>query len=171
MARIVFQNNQVEKRENNFELIPASTYLAHVIQSDVKPTSTGGEYIELVWEILSEGPFRNRRIWDRINIKNKSQVAERIGQQSLRELNEALGLERLEDTAQLHNKPVMIRTGIERDKEGKHEDKAVVKGYKPAQGTQTVQQPSAPAPAGSAPAPAAAPATPPANSAPWAKRA
>ena len=174
MAQFSFDSNTAPKRENNYELLPAGFYTAQVIESDIVPLASGqGQALKLTFEVLQDG-YRNRKVWARLNIRHSgSPEAERIANEQLRELCESIGVVRMSDTVELHNKPVQIRVKIREDKTGKYEPQNDVIGYKPVAGSAAA--PMAPAMPGSAPRPSAAPAA--ANAAaaggtpPWAKKA
>jgi hypothetical protein len=73
----------------------------------------------LTHEII-DGPFTNRRIWDRLNIRNPSADAQRIAQRNLADLCLAVGIGTLRDTDELHFKPFVGRVGIRTDKTGQY---------------------------------------------------
>lgn len=167
MAQFQFDTGSVEKRESNYELLPAGWYPAQVTESEIVPLKSGnGQALKLTFTVLSDA-YRGRKIWARLNVKHTNSQAETIAQQQLRELCESIGVARLSDTVELHNKPVQIKVKVRKDDTGQYEDQNEVSGFKAAGG-----QGIAPAvPPGR---PAGAPAAPAANAAstpPWAKRA
>ena len=170
MANFSFDTGAVEKRENNYELLPAGWYTAQISASEIRDMKSGnGQALKLTFDVLSEG-YRGRKIWVQLNIRHTNPKAQTIAQQQLRELCEAIGLARFNDTTELHNKPVGIKVKIRKSDNPQYEDQNDVAGYKPAAGAGNVPQagmaarPSAPAPANAPPAGGAP--TP-----PWAKRA
>lgn len=178
MAQFQFNINNVEKRENNYELLPAGWYTAQVTESELVPLNTGnGTSLKLTFTILQQG-YNGRKVWARLNVRHTNPDTERIANQQLRELCESVGVMALQDTVELHNKPVQIRVKIREDKEGKYEPQNDVAGFKPvgagapasAPGfpPQRAATPPAAAPSAAPSAPAAAPAG---NTPPWAKRA
>lgn len=180
-----FDVNSVEKNDRNYDPIPAGWYDAQVTDSSVEMTKNGdGRYIKLRMDVVSEN-YRGRVIWVRLNVQHPNQTAERIAQQQLRELCEAIGLQRMTDTSQLHNKPVSIKVKVRIDPNGVYDPSNEVSAFKaigtmapPASASRgfpsappRTAPPSAPTPAPQsqpAPAPQAdgAPAAP-----PWARRA
>ena len=165
MASFSFDTAAVAPRENNFELIPAGAYVAQVTESSIVDLKTGnGQALKLTFELLTEG-YRGRKIWVNLNIKHTNPTAEQISQQQLRELCEAVGLSRMVDTAELHNKPVEVKVKIRVSKDPQYSDQNEIVGYKAASG--------APAPSFNAPRVSAAPAAnaPAAGSPPWQKKA
>lgn len=164
MAQFQFDTGSVEKRESNYELLPAGWYTAQVTESEIVTLKTGnGQAIKLTFTILSDN-YRGRKVWSRLNVRHTNPKAETVAQQQLRELCESIGLARMNDTVELHNKPVDIKIKIRKDETGQYEDQNEVSGFKPAAGGQA---PAAARPA----ATTAAPAAPSAAVPPWAKRA
>lgn len=175
MAQFNFDTNSVEKRENNYELLPAGWYTAQVTESEIVNLNSGnGQAIKLTFEVLSDG-YRNRKVWARLNVRHTNPKAETIAQQQLRELCDSIGIVRMQDTVELHNKPVQIRVKIRKDDTGQYEDQNEIAGFKPAGGGQPQAgaiPPRAAAPANAPVAPtAAAPAAAGGSAPPWAKKA
>jgi hypothetical protein len=145
--------------EASRELIPAGTYNARIIESDVKPLKSGnGEGLSLTFEII-DGPHKSRRVWASLNVKHNNPTAQGIAQQQLSSICHATGVTKLTDTSQLHNRPLKIRVKIRKDEQ--YGDKNEIGGYEAAGGqavppiaTQTSPQMQATAaPAASKPSP------------------
>jgi hypothetical protein len=174
MAQFNFDTNSVEKRENNYELLPAGWYTAQVTESEIVRLNSGnGSALKLTIEVLQDG-YRGRKVWARLNVQHSNPKAEQIAQQQLRELCDSIGVVRMQDTVELHNKPFSVKLKIRKDDTGQYEDQNEVTGFKPAGGSPAhgqamaagMAQRSAP-PAAAAAAPAAAGGSTP----PWAKKA
>ena len=176
MAQFNFDTNSAPKRENNYELLPAGWYTAQVTESEIVQLKTGlGQALKLTFEVLQDG-YRNRKVWARLNVRHSgSPDAERIAQEHLRELCESVGVVRMQDTTELHNKPLQIKVKIRKDTTGQYEDQNEVTAYKAVgQGSAPVARPLAAGTAPSAPAanaPVAAPAAAGGSVPPWQKRA
>lgn len=140
--------------------VPDGTYVARIIESEIKLLKSGnGEGLSLVYEII-EGPYATRRIWQNLNVRHTSQNAQVMAQQQLAGICHAVGMPNgFNETHELHNKPLKIRVKIRKDDH--YGDKNEISG------TSSIGQPAIPAvPVGTQqPAANAAPA------APWAKRA
>ena len=170
MAQFSFDTSTVEKRENNYELLPAGDYVAQVVESSIEPLKSGnGQCLKLTVSVLQEG-FNGRKIFCRLNIQHSNPTAEQIAQQQLRELCEAVGLARMQDTVELHNKPFTARVKIRKSNDPQYTDQNEISGFRAASAT---ARPAAFAPPARAAAPAAnaAAASAGAASPPWAKRA
>jgi hypothetical protein len=175
MANFQFDTNTVAPRENNFEVLPAGTYQAQVTESELVQLKSGnGTALKLTLEILSEG-YRGRKVWARLNVRHTNTTAETIAQQQLRELCDAIGLVRMADTVELHNKPMQVRLKVRIDETGQYEPQNEVAGFKSLGGSPVHAQSIAAGAlkrASAVPPAAAAPATAPASAAPpWQKRA
>lgn len=177
MAQINFDTNNAPKRENNYELLPAGWYTAQVTESEIVPLKSGqGQALKLTFEVLQEG-YRNRKVWSRLNIQHRgSPEAERIANEQLRELCESVGIVRMTDTVELHNKPVQIKVKVRVSNDPQYEDQNEVNAFKPA-GSGVAQVGSMPqraaVPAANAPVAQAAPVAAAAaggSAPPWAKR-
>lgn len=114
-----FNPAEVPEDDRSFEPLPAGDYLMQIIESDIKPTKTGGEQLVLTLEVM-DGPFSNRRVWDRLNIKNQNADAQRIAQRSLADLCLAVGVTSLRQTEDLHFKPFTGRLAVKPDKTGQY---------------------------------------------------
>lgn len=157
MASINFDATSVQPNDS-FAPIPAGSYIAQITDSSIKPTKSGtGTILNLTWTIL-DGQFANRKVFDRINVQNANPEAEKIGQRQLSSICHATGVMKLQDSNQLHGKPVKITVKIRQSAEWG--DSNEVKSYEAASGVSPASFASAPQ---SAAAASAAP--------PWAKAA
>lgn len=114
-----------------YEPVPEGDYLVVIVDSEFKETAArDGEYLQLTEEIV-DGPHRGRRLFDRLNLKNKNETAVKIAQATLSAVCRAVGVMRPKDSAELHNKPMRIKVGVEErnDKKGSYTNR--IKGYEP----------------------------------------
>lgn len=155
MASISFDATQVAPQES-FSPIPAGSYIAQVIESEIKPTKSGtGQMLTLRWQVV-DGQYKGRLVFDRLNIVNQNPKAEEIGQRQLSAVCHAAGVLKLQDTSQLHNKPIKIKVKIRQDDQ--YGDTNEVSGYDAVNG-------------GAAPVSAAPTAPAAASVPPWQKKA
>ncbi len=139
-----------------FDVLPAGDYLAMIVDSEMKPTKAGtGEYLNMTLQIL-DGPYKNRLIFDRLNLVNANAKAVEIAQRQLSQICHAVNVLRVNDSAELHDKPLVATLKVR--KRPDYNDQNEVAGYKPANGaTPAPVQATAGAPAAaSRPAPSAA---------------
>lgn len=154
MASLNFQADPTAQT-NTYDLLPKGDYLSMAIASELKPNSKRtGDYLQITFEVI-DGPYKGRKVWDRLNIRNANKTAEKIAMEQLNALCLATGVMHLQDSEQLHNIPVTIKVDIEAGKDG-YDDQNRVKGYVAAGGAQPQAQAAAPRAAAPAPAPAAA---------------
>ena len=158
MAQLNFRASaiQIEERSNNYGPLPAGEYEMMIVKSDTKPTKAGtGHYLECEMHVIS-GEHSGRRHWERFNLDNPNAQTVKIAQESLAKLCAALGVDEVDDSEQLHDRPFIAEVGIDK----KDNTRNVIWGYQPALGGTP-----APAPAPAAkPAPSAAPAK---SARPW----
>lgn len=90
MAQIAFDASGVEPAAP-LELLPPGKYVAQIVQSEMQPTKLGdGQMLCLELDIL-EGPHRGRKLWDRLNLVNRSQQTMEIAQRTLSAICHAVG--------------------------------------------------------------------------------
>jgi len=161
MARFQFDASAVAPQAP-MGVIPAGQYLAHITDSDIADLKSGnGQALKLTFEIL-DGQFKSRRVWENLNVVHTNEQAQGIAQSQLSAICRAVGVNKLEDTASLHFKPIKITVAI-RPASGDFKESNTIKGFEPSNGV----APVAPPVAANHPAPAAN-----ANKAPaWAKKA
>ena len=137
MASLSFDANSVEITSR--DPIPAGIYEALICDSEVRPTRSGnGKGINLTFEILS-GPHKGRKVFAWINFQHPKAEAQRIGQEELARICKAVGVGKLDDTAQLHNLPMMITVAIDKDDQSRN----VIKNYKAREGAAPARSTSA----------------------------
>lgn len=178
------------KPQEAFEPVPEGWYILAIRNSEAKPTKDNESgYLVLELEVL-EGEHKGRKVFDNLNLWNKSVQASEIAQRQLSAYCHATGVLVLNDSTQLHGIPLKAKLGIKADPG--YDPRNVVKTVKHIQEpTPGAQQPATPpfgqnpslpaipapmpqAPSGFAPQPApfAAPSMPPqqqqpANNPPW----
>ncbi len=157
MAQLSF-NAATVAPQASFTPIPAGVYTTTVIDSEVKITQKGGEMAVFTLQVV-DGQFAGRKLFARINVRNQSADAERIGQSQLSALCHAAGVLQLVDTSQLHGKAVRARVKIRKDDSGQYGDQNEVNGFEALSGAPAVQAVGSVAP--SQPAPAQASSVPP----------
>ena len=118
-----------EDQRGEFPPLPDSWYTAQIIESEQKATKAGtGHYLQLAFEILDD-TYRGRRAWARLNIDNPSEEAVRIAKADLAKICQALKINALNDTQQLHGKPLQIRV-IYKEGDSTYGPSNEIRGYK-----------------------------------------
>lgn len=124
-----FDASQVEPNAG-FEPIPAGEYNACIVNSEMKMTKNGnGQYLNLELSIL-DGPYQNRRLFDKLNLQNPNAEAVTIAKGTLSAICRAVNVLAPDDSAQLHMKPLRINVGV-RKREDTGEMQNTIKSYKP----------------------------------------
>lgn len=130
MANLAFDANQVDPTDQ-FEVLPAGDYPVMIVDSEMKPTKDNrGQYLQLTLEVI-DGPCRGRKMWDRLNLQNPNQQAVEIAQRSLSQICHAVGVLQVNDSAELHDKPMVARVKV-RPARGQYPESNEVSQYKPA---------------------------------------
>lgn len=169
MSAMNFDANQVQP-QTDFAPVPAGDYLAMIIDSEMKATKTGrGQYLALTLQVI-DGPMANRLLWDRLTLVHDNPKTVEIAQRALSAICHAVGVLQVTDSAQLHNRPLVVRVKYVEDQQ--YGPKNEVGGYKPANGQGGAPAPAAwKAPQAAASAPQAHQAPPPgkpaADGPPW----
>jgi len=108
-----FNANDVDPNPG-FEPIPAGRYLAVIVDSKTKATKNGaGEYLELAFEIV-DGPFKGRKVWERLTRKHPNELTVRIANGNLSAICRAVGIMQPRDSIELHNLPLTIVVGLKK---------------------------------------------------------
>ena len=112
---------------NNFDAVPPGTYEAVITSSESKPMKSGnGMGFNFAFEIIS-GEQKGRKVFVWITYEHRtSPDAQRIGQEQLSAMCRAVGITQLNDTAQLHNLPMLITVALDK----KDPTRNVIKNYK-----------------------------------------
>jgi hypothetical protein len=157
---------------NSWELLPVGEYVAQIVEASIQQPNSGDGYrLALTWKII-KGDYEGRQVWQRIPYLHSSEQAQTIGRKMLKDLCVATGVaEQVDDASVFLFKPVRIRLGIERDKQGFYPDKNKITRILPLEAkSEEPEQPEQPAKPAAATKVASAAKTPkpaPAGPAPW----
>jgi len=115
--------------DSDYDALPAGEYRAVIVESERKPTkSGGGDLLNVKFQVI-DGQYKNRTVFDRFNLWNASEKAKLIAQQQFKKVCEAVNVMSPKDSSELHMKPLMIKLAVT-EYEGKERNE--VKGYKAA---------------------------------------
>lgn len=100
--------------ENDFSPIPKGIYQAIIEDTEIKQTKDGqGSYLKVTFQIIQEGQ-KGRKVFDNLNLANKSADAMRIGKQKLKKIALAVGVkDNFNDSSILHDKPLLIKIEVD----------------------------------------------------------
>lgn len=128
-----FDTNSVPPQDD-FDVLPPGKYPVLIEKAEVKPTKAGnGYYISLMMTVI-DGPFKNRKLWDNINIANPSEKCVEIGLRQLAALGKSIGLQAITDTAELLSKACLAHVKV---KDNANE----IRTYSSFEDAASVQQP------------------------------
>ena len=145
MAILNFNANEVEP-SRELDPIPAGKYVAVIVDSEMKDTRAGtGRYLQLEFEI-TDGEYAGRKLWARLNIENQKAEAVRMARADLSAICRAVNVLTPNDSADLHNLPLVIKVHVRKDK-NTGEISNEIRGYesKTAYRPEPKQAPAAPA--------------------------
>lgn len=131
-----FDASKVEP--SDFGIIPVGDYEACIVNSEMKPTKDGqGQYLNLEIQIVG-GQYQNRKLFEKLNLVNKSDTAVTIAKGTLSAICRAVGVLTPNDSSDLHNKTFRIAVGSKKsDYSGEMENK--IKSFKPRASGPVVQ--------------------------------
>lgn len=131
MSALNFDANTVQP-QTDFAPLPAGDYLAMIVDSAMKATKTGrGQYLELILQVI-DGPMTNRLLWDRLTLIHDNAKTVEIAQRQLSAICHAVGVLQVQDSAQLHNQPMVVRVKYIDDQQ--YGPKNEISAYKSANG-------------------------------------
>lgn len=88
--------------------LPTGIYPVIITRTEQKPTRAGdGSYIEIEMQVQG-GEFANRKVFDRLNIQNKNQVAVDIAYSTLSAICHVTNRLQIQQTEQLHGIPFQV---------------------------------------------------------------
>lgn len=135
MVELNFDASGIDPTDN-FGVIPAGTYLVHIVQSEMRQSKSGsGQYLWLELDIL-DGPYKGRKLWPMINLRNANPDVAARAQRELAAICHAVGVMRAADSEMLHFKPLQVKVRVRPagpDKHGVHRDEQnEIRGYEKA---------------------------------------
>jgi hypothetical protein len=112
MAQLNFDATNI-KPIGNRDAIPPDWYSVFISASENKPTKAndGSWYLANEYTIMG-GDYDGYKLYDNLNLGNKNPVATEIGYRKLSAICHAVGVIQVADSAQLHNRPFMIKVGL-----------------------------------------------------------
>jgi hypothetical protein len=128
MPEINFNSDEIDPI-SGFDPLPVGEYLVIISNSEIKETKQKtGKYLQLTYDVI-DGKYKNRKIFDRLNIINPSEDAQTIAQRALSAICHVTGVAHPRQTEELHDKPFIVKIGI-RPASGEFSESNIVKGYK-----------------------------------------
>jgi len=129
----VFAVDDSTERMSDFGIMPTDDiYLGHIKKSEIKKTKAGTG-LRLNMQVLieeskkNEEKYKGRLVFIGLNIKNPSEQAVAISQKELASICDAVGVEEVEDSEELHDISFGFKMKVEKS-EG-YDDKNVINSY------------------------------------------
>lgn len=130
MAFINFDSTNIAP-DISREPIPAGTYLSHITESDLVSAKSGnGQNLKLTFEVL-DGQFKGRKIYETLCVQHTNGDTQRIAQAKLSAICHATGLLRVQDSSELHYKPIKLNVTVQPPANG-YDAQNRIKGYEAA---------------------------------------
>lgn len=129
MATLQFNAATVDPTQS-YDPLPDGWYTVVMTKSEMKPTKDGqNAYLETELTV-QEPPYKGRKIFYRLNIKNANPVAQEIAYRQLSAICHAVGVIQVQDSQQLHGLPFKVKLVVKRDESGKYDPSNEVKAIK-----------------------------------------
>jgi hypothetical protein len=110
-------NNEI-KPLGTFEPLPVGTYVVVVTDSDHKDVSTKkGTMFTFTYEVVQDGEYKGRLIFDNMIDKHESARAAQFGLQKLKSIMIACGKPQAKETKELHGIPFDLTVKIQKGDE------------------------------------------------------
>ena len=173
MPEISFNANEFAP-VGEFTPLPVGKYTVIISASErkatkvvPKPGEVQGQYMQYTYTVIGEGEFKNRKLFDRLNLVNANPTAVEIAKGKQSAICRAVGIMVPKVTEELHNIPFVVSVIIRPESEG-FKATNEVNGYERVDGVKLTDVGDMPA-KGGAPAAAGA-AEAPAGKRPWEKK-
>lgn len=113
---------------STFDPLPAGKYMAAITGTEMKPTKDGaGSYLNVELTIL-DGPYKDRKVWDRLCLNHPNVQTVKIARGNLSALCRAVGVMQPRDSVELHNIPLVVTVKVKK-REDTGEPANEVRGY------------------------------------------
>jgi hypothetical protein len=131
MGNLEFDSTRYEA-SSPMDAVPTDWYPCLVSGTEIKETKTGtGKYLMLTLDII-DGPFKNRKLFDRLNLWNRNQQAVDIANKTMTAICQSVGIIQPRNHEEFRGKRLMakaVKTNDPQYGEGNE-----VKGYKAIEG-------------------------------------
>lgn len=116
MAELNYKVNP-DEQEKDFSPVPVGLYPVVIEGSDyTENKDKTGMILKLTYQII-DGKFKGQKLFENLNLHNKSQQAEEISRRSLNSIGIAVGVTDLRDSSLLHDIPLNVDVGIKESPE------------------------------------------------------
>jgi len=131
MAELPSVFNATETEDASFKTLPMGWYIAQIVKSELRDTKAkDGKMIKLQFKIV-EGEYAKRIVFANLNIINKNETTVAIAKSDLKKICEAIDIESVVDTQELHGEDMQIMLTI-KPASGKWPEGNEIKDYRSA---------------------------------------
>lgn len=137
MALLNVTFNPAETQEiykNDYDVLPAGNYNVIITKTDEKQTKDGSGTMLVIEMEVQDGEFQRRKLFDRINLQNRSAEAVAMGQKKIKQIMYCFDMIHINDSSDFHYKPIVAVVGIRKGNDRYPNDTNEVKRYEKAQG-------------------------------------
>jgi hypothetical protein len=118
MAILNFDASKVETVENDYTPLPVGEYKAVITASEVCETKSNpdNKYLKFTFEVI-DGKYKGRKLFENLNLwrdgsSKKDDITMRIAQSNLAQMCRAVGMTSINNSEELHNKPLVIKVKV-----------------------------------------------------------
>lgn len=124
MAKLDFNPQQVPASTRDYDPLPAGVYTMQIVNSDMRTTKSGdGQYLYLEFDVM--GPTHTgRKFFDRLNLFNNNPKTVEIANRQLADICRAVNILALNDSEELHFKPLQVKIKITQSRDGSPQNSA-----------------------------------------------
>tara|TARA_R110000851_G_scaffold99923_1_gene215264 strand:- start:3130 stop:3639 length:510 start_codon:yes stop_codon:yes gene_type:complete len=115
MAKLGYTFKTEEVEDSPFELMPIGEYTAMITESELRQSRKGFEMLVLTFE-LQDDKFTGRKIISYLNVGHETESVQNMAMQDLKRICAALGMDKLDDTDDLHHKRMKIKVDVQKGK-------------------------------------------------------
>jgi hypothetical protein len=116
----------VETEQRDFEDLPAGILQFEIEATEIVETgpesNRTGNGMKYTANVLAPEEVKGRKFFGFINLENKSDIAQKIGQQEFACLRRACGIDEIEDTEELHFISYTVKLGLGKPSKAKNAD-------------------------------------------------
>lgn len=122
--------NDSENEPKEYTLAIPGKYKCEIVDSSEEISAAGNRYLKLKLSICDGGKHSGTWIWDNLNLYHPTDSVQGLARQILGTVQKACGLVTINDSSELHYKPLFALLDVEPEKNG-YKAKNVVKKYMP----------------------------------------
>lgn len=125
-----------DSQKDEYAVIPKGDYMAEITRTEIKDfewknSGAHGKLLSMMFKVI-DGEYTGRVIFADAHLSNSEyELFVSQGRKLIAQVALACNIKQLNDSQQMHDKPLMISVAIEVDKKGQYDDKNVIKKVSP----------------------------------------